>query len=128
MSDLKPTADERREVAARLREIEPTYRDKMDSPDLLSSLIVQVKAPYAKDFINRLAELIEPEERTCRMELCDTGEEFMPECREEYLMCEHCKFVGYYVQVSESADYWCAKPNFCPNCGARVKGEADAQA
>lgn len=59
-------------------------------------------------------------EQTCRMELCDTGEWFRPECIEEYLMCDHCKFVGYYVQVNEDANYWCAMPKYCPECGRKV--------
>ena len=65
-------------------------------------------------------------ERTCEMELCDTGEWFTPECREKYLFCSNCKFVGYYVQAGEDGDYWCEKPKYCPECGARVKEANDA--
>lgn len=122
---MMPSNDERREVAARLRDYESLRETFMESPlcAFLDALGIEGYLDW-EDVWGYLADLIEPEpERTCRMELCDTGEEFMPECSEEYLMCEHCKFVGYYVQVNESADYWCDKPNFCPNCGARVKGD-----
>lgn len=58
---------------------------------------------------------------TCRMELRDTGNDFEPGCTEEYLMCDHCKFVGYYVCASEDGDYWCDIPSFCPSCGRAVR-------
>lgn len=121
-----PSNDERREVAENLRNMMACgCRYAEQFYELLQETVMRTEDFHSFDDVaNRLADLIEPEERTCRMELCDTGEEFMPECREEYLMCEHCKFVGYYVQVNESADYWCAKPNYCPECGARVKEEA----
>lgn len=134
-----PSNDERREVAARLRKciIFAKECDQHNEGEMIREngnvmfrdIAEAVGGDYAnfidsyEETLTKLADLIEPDERTCQMELCDTGEWFTPECREEYLFCSNCKFVGYYVQVNEDADYWCAKPNYCPNCGARVKEE-----
>lgn len=114
--------DERREVAARLRDYAKRDFEESNPWWYLSKAMTGSFAAYddVGEYFIDLADLIEPKERTCDMELCDTGEWFMPECREEYLMCSNCKFVGYYVQVSEDADYWCEKPKYCPNCGAKV--------
>lgn len=57
-----PTNDERREVAARLREVAPTYESR-HNPDWSSSLCSIAGSPG--EIFTRLADLIEPEERTC---------------------------------------------------------------
>ena len=125
-----PGNDERREVAARLREwadsgLYATRNALVLAGAILSATNTDATSGTVEDIMRCLADLVEPTERTCSMELCDTGEEFMPECREKYLICEHCKFAGYYVQVNESADYWCEKPSYCPECGARVLKEGE---
>ena len=56
----------------------------------------------------RLADLIEPEERTCRMEPTGDGSVVCSACRTEYT--SRWLHEGEYVE------------RYCPNCGARVEG------
>ena len=55
-----PTNDERREIAARLRECAPTYRRKGGHPDMTSSLVA-IAGTSIDSLFDRLADLIEPE-------------------------------------------------------------------
>lgn len=72
-------------------------------------------------FLNRLADLIEPEERTCHM-VCDylTDTVYCDVCGERF------DDVAQYMAVvpdafNYKAEYKDAK--FCPNCGAKVVEE-----
>ena len=128
---LHPTADERREVAARLRETNLTeYAEEVERseglskvaaarfvaiPNLVGALNFDKPIVSAKELTDRLADLIEPEpERTCRVEA--TGSDF--KCSE----CG-CSVVGsaYWTEANICNGDW----NFCPNCGTRVKEDAD---
>lgn len=75
------------------------------------------------DLLTKLADLIEPEpERTCRVELIDTGNEAAYEHYEYIAHCHSCHHEFGYVLYNEDGDTWQDElPNFCPNCGARVK-------
>lgn len=121
-----PTNDERREVAARLRElpdipsemgtwegglmfIEPSRADEADYSQihkvLLGCLPAELMHPCDyEELHNRLAELIEPEERTCR--IYDTDHGF-----EDSIRCNAC-------QMTFRRPWQPFK--FCPNCGAKV--------
>ena len=116
-----PTNDERREVAARLRElpdipsemgtwegglmfIEPSRNDEADYSQihrvLLGCLPADIMHPCDYEELHaRLADLIEPEERTCRM--IDNGVE---------LCCSACD--GRHSYDDE--------PDYCMRCGAKV--------
>lgn len=113
-----PTNDERREVAARLREeeygleyftlmailgfdrdAEPYFDGYHRCPERLN-----------EDMRLRLADLIEPEERTCRMKPSENGVGL------KQWGCSGCG--GMTVSDLE--------PPFCSKCGARVKEEPDA--
>lgn len=125
-----PTNDERREVAARLRElpdipsemgtwegglmfIEPSRADEADYSQihkvLFGCLPADLMHPCDYEELHaRLADLIEPEERTCHMRdaswddgQCTWG-----------CICSEC---GAKHEHEHSG--WM---NFCPNCGARV--------
>lgn len=106
-----PTTDERREVAARLREISTPYYAGFNPMSLLKKTLFGDYPPYLRyshsDAFAKLADLIEPEpERTCRverMEIDEFGRYF-------YLSCGH-------MQMTHNNS---ALP-YCPNCGARVK-------
>lgn len=126
---MKPTNDERREVAEGLRElpdipsemgtwegglmfIEPSRDDEADYSQihkvLLGCLPAELMHPCDyEDLHNRLAELIEPEERTCR--IYDTDHGF-----EDSIRCNAC-------QMTFRRPWQPFK--FCPNCGAKVLQE-----
>ena len=114
-----PTDDERREVAAELRELAKDY-EKVPAWDVIE--VGELPAPiddafmacglgravYATEIFGRLADLIGPEERTCRMRdaswddgQCTWG-----------CICSEC---GAKHEHERGA--WM---NFCPNCGAKV--------
>ena len=91
-----PTNDERREVAARLREPYPRFTNLVDAFGLTAPVPIH-------ELRYRLADLIEPEERTCRN-----------------ISTVPCKFT-----CSECHQSWReAKGNgafaYCPCCGAMV--------
>lgn len=94
-----PTDEERREVAARLREIPSLKSEPVNWPALMGAL----GAGTREDALVRLAELIEPEERTCRM--IDNGVE---------LCCSVCDRRHGYDD----------EPDFCMGCGAKVTADA----
>lgn len=124
-----PTNEERREVAARLRELtcipseldqwkgrelflEPSRYDEADYAQihriLLGCFPADIMHPCDyEDLHARLADLIEPEERTCRMEPTGDGSVVCSACRTEYT--SRWLHDGEYVE------------RYCPNCGARVE-------
>lgn len=129
-----PTNDERREVAARLRELpidmyeveerweaEGLGTDCHDQTDyflihnvLFGCLPAEHMHPCDyEDLHARLADLIEPEERTCRMRDAswDAGQ------RTWGCICSECG-----AKHEHKRSRWM---NFCPNCGAMVV-DADA--
>ena len=114
-----PTNDERREVAARLREnaesnprmgllLNVAFADCSLRPEGAFEWEV---SPH--DAALRLADLIEPEERTCRMRDAswDAGQ------RTWGCICSECG-----AKHEHKRSRWM---NFCPNCGAMVV-DADA--
>ena len=104
------TNDERREVAARLRDYESLRESLRESPmcAFLDALGAEGYLDW-KGVCNRLADLIEPEERTCGEW---RGGEYITNggFTETYaeLWCEHCDIL--------LEEYW----QYCPECGAKV--------
>ena len=103
-----PSNDERREVAASLREtqienIGPIYSAHLGDAIGECARVVSGHEELVTRALSRLANLIEPEERTCEIT--------RPNCSDFRWRCGICG-----EQFST-----CDKPNFCPNCGARVK-------
>ena len=95
-----PTNDERREVAARLRILSGHREvDKEFVHEALGLYMGECVDGYDPVSVSELADLIEPEERTCHVEHID-DDSF-------HLSCGH-----------EAAG--CVSPSFCPCCGARV--------
>ena len=94
------TNDERRKVAARLREPYPRFTNLVDAFGLTAPVPIH-------DLRYHLADLIEPEERTCRMKPTGDGSVVCSACRTEYT--SRWLHDGEYVE------------RYCPNCGARVE-------
>lgn len=111
-----PTNDERREVAAKLRD--KAGRVCFDGCEVEECLFCgdwrySYSAGDGARSYMRLADLIEPEERTCR----DTwdGREFR---------CSACGAVSHVLTRDEAGDWrFVGAPPFCPNCGAKVVEE-----
>ncbi len=119
---MKPTDEERRKVAARLRNmctrgcryaeqfyelLKETVMDSWDFHDF-------------HDVADRLAELIEPQERTCRAEkrYCDDGSSPWP-----HYVCSECgERLHSRDVVTEYGEESCEMLPFCAGCGARVEG------
>lgn len=103
-----PTNDERREVAARLREARANLESipvPRDIDQASFTYLLELTKAIGDDghIFNRLADLIEPEERTCRLRSRLTG-----------IYCYECSECGHGVKSD-----W----NYCPNCGAKVVDE-----
>ena len=105
-----PTNDERREVAARLRELDTSRC--YDGMDEVYALEDACGCSIGQDWQDmelkdRLADLIEPEpERTCEVETCKDCGPHAEDCTIE-LSCGH-EVLGCYI------------PNYCLVCGAKV--------
>lgn len=117
-----PTNDERREVAARLRDMAPGS----DWPNYVAEACGMDVSKMSNNFhtfteqlCQRIADLIEPEERTCRNIANKTDREFG-----NPFICSECgadphDAESYHCGFSSGEYDW----RFCPNCGAKVVGE-----
>ena len=114
-----PTNEERREVAARLRSVEADAYSCCET--YYDALRDAVGCGYGQDwqymdFGERLADLIEPQERTCTFtESSGYDDSPMP-------TCSACGYVakGYETAASMSdGRIWYPHP-YCMNCGAKV--------
>ena len=109
-----PSLEERREVAARLRDFARTVRrvgyacvlKKCTHEEECDGFGIEGCEGCFNESLNRLADLIEPTERTCRMEV---GQDFWVEY---HCICSECG-----MPIDDEAVY-------CSKCGARVKEEA----
>ena len=112
---MKPTDEERRETAEKLRTMcMGGCRYAEQFYELLKEKVMNAWDFHDfPDVAERLADLIEPApERTCRAEQdYEAMEDGIPDCR--IWRCE----------CGEKFPFWRGlEPNFCPNCGARVEG------
>ena len=124
------TSDQqRREVAAKLREtcdeIERTgngltvweLTDILAIRDDDSGMIESLNLDDARN----LADLIEPEERTCRMGEVKTGEVADYRDTDEIIFhCKSCHTERGIFSYDEDGNVYSARPEYCPNCGAKV--------
>lgn len=122
-----PTDTERREVARRLREVNPYRNQSYTIPYHLYTPAVEYLSELAGalgysprndvsrlEFQNRLADLIEPSERTCRDTDYDTKSITCSECG------EITRDTLFWVDVDGGKTVKGHRPRFCSNCGARV--------
>ena len=109
-----PTNEERREVAARLRNYENLRESFRESP--ICAFIDALGVEYIdwKGVCNRLADLIEPEpDITCEFDSQVCGK----------IRCKRC---GAFVSVDSVWDcFGCIPVRYCPNCGSKVIRNAD---
>ena len=119
-----PTNRERSKVAARLRELAKDYEKvpiwsviaACALPEPIDDVMMACglwRAVHATEICGRLADLIEPEERTCRMTVLENARGnpkyfLMYVCSECHGAVVHDKYDPIY---------------YCPNCGARVVSE-----
>lgn len=113
-----PTNDERREAAENLRNMcSCGCRYSEEFYELLKETVMRTWDFHGfQDVADRLADLIEPEERTCRIRLVDVTdslEQKMHRCSEcgALMIDDACFFDG----VDEIGWF-----SYCPNCGAKV--------
>lgn len=141
MDELKPcpfcggkalTNDERREVAARLRELASGYektptwsvvaRDKLPAPidDFMQTLGL-TRVVEATEIFYRIAGLIEPAtERTCRMERVEWYDHIGDhEIRRHKFVCSNCGLELEAVLITKPKYPY----QYCPKCGAKVVEE-----
>ena len=109
-----PTNDERREVAETLRSGVGTT-DSMSDDDFIDWVHGVVSRSRDGHILDRLADLIEPEERTCHDVSFDSRE----------FVCSWCGCHIDVLGIESEPTMWLGgspiEPSFCPNCGARVE-------
>ena len=128
---MAPTSEERREVAERLRELdhEITSYDTIESgANKLEKAVygntsfspIEYSVRNLCGLANTLADLIDPQERTCHMQKIDwmdkIGNKSLPRHK---VVCSAC---GLELE-SDMSRCLPSFYHFCPNCGARVVGE-----
>ena len=117
-----PTNDERRDVAARLRELDTSRL--YDGMDEVCALEDACGCDVGQDWQDmelkdRLAELIEPEpERTTHFELIATA---VDENGDALAVGVHCAICGLLDEdeIGADPDNWMLW-RYCPSCGAEV--------
>lgn len=112
-----PSNEERREVAERFRDFE-MLRDVFKESNVCAFLYaLNVCYMDWEHICARLADLIEPEERTCRDE-CGGELDFH---------CSECGCHLYLISIENESSLMLGEaaiqPSFCPNCGAKVVEE-----
>lgn len=113
-----PTDDERWDIAASLRY---TANDDLGGLSLQKNLAAITKAEDGswRGVMRRLADLMEPKERTCQMDKSEFAD-----FAQEYKGLHSCHKCGEQTAVlacvNESGDMEWVKPRFCGFCGAKV--------
>ena len=111
------SSDERREVAERLRDAKRKCEQR-GYPWMTDDLILALG--YEHDYMaddgifDRLADLIDPQERTCR--ITRIGGDAIAA---GWYACSECGLV--YPPCNDDTAKWALR--FCPHCGARVVGD-----
>lgn len=124
--------DERREVAARLRDNANKHGvvlDYLGGAQVASWWLllhtIGCNSNEQEVAFNMLADLIGP---MCTIDVMDTGERADYECREHIMHCSHCNAEFGYVLYGEDGDVSMDdKPKFCPGCGSRDAAASKAK-
>lgn len=122
---MKPTNEERREVAARLRVL-ASHRevDKEMFHDAIGVWPGGCIDGYDPVGVMELADLIEPKpERTCSAEERYYYDDSSPW---PYYVCSECgERMNYREAMDEDGDQYCEMLPYCAGCGARVEGAGE---
>ena len=124
---MAPTSDERREVAARLRDEADGFRRLENELGQLTIDLGEVTAVFQDVahfagldgtvrtcvLLDRIADLIDP---TCEVMEVPDNDEFMVRVVSGFV----CKRCGHEAIVERNCDGSAEPPRFCPHCGARV--------
>lgn len=107
------TNEERKELAAMLRKYGKEGWVKGDSPifGAIAMIEIEGQSEFAKELCDYLADLIEPQERTCR----NNAPSYLR------FLCSECGYVIYHDDANETGDKAEDTPNHCPNCGKVVE-------
>lgn len=114
------TDDERRAVAARIRELRKHAWDESSVFDLLGCAVEECGLDDTDQLFARLADLIEPEpERTCHIKISDCTDSL----GQKMYRCSECGSL-----TTDDACFFEGEPDidgfsYCPNCGAKVVEE-----
>lgn len=124
---MKPTDNERREVAARLRRMAEKHGGVVwFLVERYLGLVPDERylggSVYTSESVSRLADLIEPEpERTCRMDEIKTGELADYRDTDEVIFhCMSCHADRGIFSYDEDGNVYSEPPKYCPNCGAKI--------
>lgn len=128
---MRTSDKERREVAEKLRELNADdFGDgkfyARGEVEITLGLLTDGGARYGANGVRHLADLIEPEERTCRMVEVKTGEVADYRDTDEIIFhCKSCHTERGIFSYDEDGNVYSARPEYCPNCGARVTDEEE---
>lgn len=109
---MRPTDDERREVAARIRALREHAWDESSVFDLLGCAVEECGLDDTDQLFAHIADLIEPEERTCHIEPLSLHEFF---AGEKYILssdaresAEDERFDRLSRELEEGAHFTCS--------------------
>jgi len=124
-----PTNNERREMAAKLRDLDAT-EDPIDGGEICDraevedalGLVTDDDAWYEGNGVQHLADLIEPAaKRTCQMVEVATGEPADYRDTDEVIFhCTSCNAERGVFSYDVDGNVYTERPEYCPNCGAKV--------
>lgn len=118
---MRITDKQRREVAQELRKLTAPgcIRYSEEFYEELREIVASDLDGSFEGVANSLADLIEPEERTCKIK-----RELHKGYPTTYGICSRCNaLVNAESAVSNATDY--LPTRYCPSCGARVVSDSD---
>ena len=124
---MKPSNEDRRAIAKTLRRVAAIDAASLKDGEFVDFMMEIVLGgdvrmdpqDHDAEFLNCLADLIEPEERTCRMKLSDCTDSL----GQKMYRCSECGAL-----MTDDACFFEGEPDiagfsYCPNCGAKVVSE-----
>ena len=113
---MSVTDDERREVAEDMRKM---ASQSYPLTNLVLSCFIRAEKGDPASLWNRLADLIEPEERTCHIKLCD----YTDSLGQKMYRCSECGALMTDDACFFEGELDVDRFSYCPSCGAKVVAE-----